>query len=118
MPIAKAEPKTKRPPVKQAAPVRREGGNPVLLLCGVILFTFFIYSNSITNGFTNWDDPSHVTSNEDIKSLSPQSIGNMFKPVDKYMYHPLTILSYAVNYSFSKLKPGGYHFTNILFHLF
>src|ERR1051325_9147161 len=32
-------------------------------------------------------------------------------------YHPLTILSLAVNYHFSKLAPYGYHLLNLILHL-
>src|SRR6186713_864516 len=113
MPVKKETPKTPQHSSKRnKASGEKKESNPILLLCGILLFTVFIYSNSFNNGFTNWDDDSHVTNNEDIKSLSPESIGNMFMPTSKYMYHPVTILSYAVNYKLSGLKPGGYHFTN------
>ncbi len=119
MPVRKAANNNYQSAIKQNKPLLDIKGksNSVLILCGILLFTLLVYSNSINNGFTNWDDDSHVTANDDIKSLSPASIGKMFKPTEKYMYHPITILSYAINYKFSGLKPKGYHVTNLLLHL-
>ena len=32
-------------------------------------------------------------------------------------FHPLTMLSYMVDFSISRLNPAGYHITNLLFHI-
>jgi tetratricopeptide (TPR) repeat protein len=67
-----------------------------------------------------WDDQAYVTNNTLIKNLDGTSIIKIFKE-DRGLYanyHPLTTLSLAVNYHFSKDKPFGYHLTNLILHLF
>ncbi|HNR20459.1 MAG TPA: tetratricopeptide repeat protein [Bacteroidia bacterium] len=91
-------------------------GNTLLIIL-LIAACLIVYGNSIGYNFTNWDDPVHVLENPDIKSLSAQNVLNMFSVNERYMYHPLTIISYAINYSFSGLSPGGYHFLNLLLHI-
>ena len=66
------------------------------------------------NEFVNWDDEYYVINNPllrgpDLKGIfSQQVLGN---------YHPLTILSYAFNYSISKLDPFSYLLVNYLLHI-
>lgn len=117
MSTGKKVPASKGKPTNTQIPGKNSTSNSYLLLGGVLLFTLFLFSDSVNHDFTNWDDPVHVIKNESIHSLSATSAGTMFKPNDQYMYHPLTILSYAINYSVSGLKPMGYHLTNLLFHL-
>lgn len=85
----------------------------------IVLISFFCYAPALKNKFTNWDDPIYVTENNLIKNLSIDSIKKIFHPQTHVVsnYHPLTILSLAVNYHFSKLNPRAYILTNILFHL-
>ena len=91
-----------------------------LVLVIILLITFAAYFPSQQNGMLKtWDDQAYVTNNTLIKSLSPTSIAKIFKE-DRGLYanyHPLTTLSLALNYHFSKEKPFGYHFTNLLLHI-
>ena len=80
------------------------------LLC---ILTFIVFSPSLKNGFTNWDDPQYVTENIAVKNFS---IKEIFTTHVNTNYHPLTMLSFAVEYRFFKLKPFVYHFNNILLH--
>ena len=41
-----------------------------LLVLGIVLVTYFSFSPSLRNGFTNWDDPTYLTENEMIRDLS------------------------------------------------
>lgn len=89
-----------------------------LLLLGIIVGAcLVVYGASVGFAFTNWDDPVHVLENPDIKSLSAESVARMFSPNERYMYHPLTVLSYTVNYKISALSPAGYHVLNLLLHI-
>jgi tetratricopeptide (TPR) repeat protein len=84
---------------------------------GILLLTFFVYRHSLKNGFTNWDDPVYVVENQIITSLTSENIKAIFNTPVSLNYHPLTMLSLAVDYSFSELDPRGYHTTNLIFHL-
>lgn len=71
----------------------------------------------LQNGFTNWDDPVYVTSNELIKDLSFNGIKAIFTTPVSSLYHPLTIFSLALNYGASGLNPFSYTMTNLILHL-
>jgi len=79
----------------------------------VLLITFYPVLES---GFTNWDDPAYVTSNVEIRSLAPVNVGRIFTSFCCGHYHPLTLLSFAVEYRIFKLSPFFYHADNLLLH--
>lgn len=85
----------------------------------ILILTFITFSPSLNYSFTSWDDPLYVTENELIKSLSIENIKNIFSIKNNVAlnYHPVTIVSLAIDYHFSKLKPYHYHFTNLIIHL-
>jgi tetratricopeptide (TPR) repeat protein len=90
----------------------------VLIVVAVILIiTFFSYTPSLNNEFTNWDDPTYVMDNQYIIDLKKENINLMFTKPVSLNYHPLTILSLAINYHYSRLDPKPYHTTNLIFHL-
>jgi Tfp pilus assembly protein PilF len=93
-----------------------------LLFVGLILLATFITYIPALNSlkeFTNWDDPVYVTKQTQIKSLDWSNIKQMFNPSNHVSlnYHPVTMLSLAINHHFSKLNPTSYFLTNIIFHL-
>jgi len=94
--------------------------NSLLWLAGILLITFIAFSPSLKNGFTNWDDNVYVPENGLIKSVSFNNIKKMFD-TDNHVslnYHPITILSLAIDYKISGFSAKAFHFTNLLFHLF
>ena len=90
----------------------------ILLLSLILLITVIIYFPALQNKFTNWDDGGYVTDNTYIKSLSGENVGYMFTKPIASNFHPLTILSLALNYQVSGMKPFSYFLVNIIFHLF
>jgi len=93
-------------------------GRSWLIALGIAFLTFAILSQVIESEFTNWDDPSYVINNYKIKSLD---LEKFFTPVsENYVmanYHPLTMLSLALDYWMNELDPKGYHLTALLLHL-
>jgi protein O-mannosyl-transferase len=83
----------------------------------VLLLTVLVYYPSIHNSFTDWDDPIHVMDNPDVVSFSAGTLKNIFTPNDRYLYHPLTILSYAIEYELWGPDPEPFHIDNIILHL-
>ena len=84
-----------------------------------MLLTAMVFSFSLRDSFTNWDDDDDVTGNPLVRSLSLHAIGRVFSP-GAFVggnYHPVTILSLAVNYAAGGLNPVGYIAANILAHL-
>lgn len=108
-----AKSKTKKAKQRKIKP---EVGFCILVL---LIATFLAFYPSLGNGFTNWDDEIYIHRNELIYNLSGKNIQAIFdvdNPVSAN-YHPITILSLAINYNFGKLSPYGYHLVNLIFHL-
>jgi protein O-mannosyl-transferase len=82
----------------------------------ITIVTYFVFSPSLDDGFTNWDDNTYVTDNPLVITNSVPVVKIFESPVASN-YHPLTVLSLALNYQDGKLDPFGYHLVNIIFHL-
>jgi len=90
----------------------------VILSIGLILIiTFIAFFPCLKNGFINWDDDRYVTENTIVQNLSLESVRQVFASFFVGNYQPLTMLSYLIDYRFSKLNPLGYHLTNLILHL-
>ncbi len=88
-----------------------------LLILVIVVITSFVYLPSINNNFTNWDDQKYVVENPFIKSISAENLKNIFSKFYLANYHPLTLLSFMVEYGFFGDNPSVYHLTNLLLHL-
>ncbi len=86
-------------------------------LVPVVAITLVLFIPSLQNGFTNWDDVLYVTSNPLLKSLNADGLKAIFSTPVVSNYHPLTILSLAINYQFAELNPMSYHLTSVLLHV-
>ncbi len=93
----------------------------LVVIVAVLVITYICFSPALSSKkeFTNWDDPGYVIEQPLVKSLSKENIKTLFKPETQVMlnYHPLTMISLAINYSYSKLNVKAYVLTNIFIHL-
>ncbi len=89
----------------------------LLLPAAIAVVTWLFYQVCINNQFTNWDDPGYIRDNALIKDLSGQGLANIFSTSIMGNYHPLTILTYAIEYSYVRLEPMLYHIDSLLFHI-
>lgn len=88
------------------------------ILLSICVITFICFNRSLTNQFTSWDDDVYIPKNPYIKALTTENLKAIFSEnVTQNYYHPLTILSYALNFHFAGLSPFSYYLTNILLHL-
>lgn len=78
--------------------------------------TFIVYIPALWNGFINWDDDAYVYENPYIKSFDFNFIKWTFSSVYFNNWHPLTMISYALDYAVWGLNPFGYHLTNVILH--
>lgn len=87
----------------------------IAILC---IVTFICFSYTRHNQFTNWDDDYYVTNDPYIKALTADNLKVIFtEDITKNNYHPLCMLSLAINYYFSGLNPQPYYLTNIFIHI-
>lgn len=101
-------------------------------MAAILVIVFIAYKPSLKNDWTNWDDPTYVLENERVRNFDMETAKYFFNtdhPVS-LNYHPLTMLSLAMDYSIANSKgkkskdnlyPGynakTYHTTNLIFHL-
>lgn len=115
----------KSPPVKkQEAKIEKPEANskkkvklwiPIVV---ILVLTTIVYANSFQNDFImNWDDAGYIVNNNYIKTLDGESLNAIF--TDYYMsnFHPLTTLTYAIEYSIAGENVFLYHFNNFWLHL-
>ena len=109
------------PPGKEVTEKRKQRGpvNMKMLFYIVVIgvMTAAAFLPSLTNDFADLDDSAYVIDNNDITGLSAANIKSMFTKGYVGHYCPVTMLSYAVDHHFFKLKPFGYHLTNYLLNI-
>jgi len=81
------------------------------------LLTFIAYYPVLSNQLIDWDDLKYIVESPITRDLSLQGLINMFSQPVMGNYHPLTMLSLALNFSISGASPVGYHLTNLLLHI-
>ncbi len=83
----------------------------------IAVIIWVVFQNCSNALFTNWDDPGYITNNPLIRDCSWDGIKNIFSTTSMGNYHPLTIISYAIEYSFTGLQPRLYHTDNLVLHI-
>jgi tetratricopeptide (TPR) repeat protein len=101
-----------------AAPIRgktkSEKGKYYVMLAIILLISFLVYLPVLNNKLLAWDDDLYLKTNPLVHSINLKDI------FSKYVmgnYHPLTILTFAIEYKFFGLNGTGYHVINLLLHL-
>lgn len=82
--------------------------------------TALVFSDGFSHEFTNWDDDVYVLNNLTIRGLDGEHFKEMVtRPTAEVAgnYHPVTVISLAVNYAMGKDSFSVYYGTNLLFHL-
>ncbi len=93
-------------------------GHSLLLSLLMIAITLLVYGQVINHDFVVWDDPLYVTANDRIQQgFDWESIRWAFTTNHGATWIPLTWLSLMLDYRMHGLSPGGYHLTNLCWHL-
>jgi len=108
-----SEPKEQKP----IPDISRIGTKELLWLSAILTATFIFYFPTLKNNFVDWDDNIYILNNPFIFSLGIKNIADIFTSFFMANYHPLTMLSYAMEYAVTGESPFLYHFTNVIFHL-
>ena len=109
-------PKAKK---KEKPKVAKANYNYMWPLLAVVIVTILVFIPALDGDFVNWDDETYIEENRTIQAFSLDNLREMFDPDRSLIgnYHPLTELSFAINFAIFKLDPAGYIGTNILIHL-
>jgi tetratricopeptide (TPR) repeat protein len=81
----------------------------------ILILTFAAYISALNAGFVNWDDEDYIINNLLVRDIS--NLQALITTPVQGNYHPLTMISLAINYSISGLEAWSYHLFNLLFHL-
>lgn len=88
-----------------------------LTMVVLAVLALLVYGSATTNGLLNWDDNFYITESAYLKNLSWVGIKGIFTAYLVGNYHPLTLLSYAIEYAAAgRIDPVLMHTTNILLH--
>lgn len=91
------------------------------VLAAILLVTVLTYMPVFDSAkeFTNWDDPAYVTEQPLVRSLEAANIKQMFKTESRVAanYHPLTMLTLAVDYQRGEGQMWAFMQTALLLHL-
>ncbi len=89
----------------------------ILLSLILIAATTFLFQPLGQYKFLNYDDDNYITENARLQSgLNWNTFRWAFTTTTLANWHPLTWLSYMLDYQLFRLNPGGYHLTNLLLH--
>lgn len=90
----------------------------ILISITLVIMTLLIFWRVQHFEFLNYDDQIYVTDNAQVRQgLTFESVKWAFTSDEAGFWHPLTWLSLMLDYELYRLNPGGYHWTNLLFHI-
>jgi len=89
-------------------------GSFLLLIVAVLYATL---GGVVYYDYVNWDDPLYVTADPLIKDISTAGIARIFSTAVAGNYHPLTILSYALEFHWLGRSSHHFHLINLLLHI-
>ncbi|CAN5359542.1 tetratricopeptide repeat protein [soil metagenome] len=86
---------------------------PVLLLFAASIILFL---PSLSYALLNWDDEEYITRNAWLLNLCWRNVTGIFFHPYFNNYHPLTIISYMIDFRLWGYDPVGYRAENLLLH--
>ena len=108
--------KKSQPQVQSTGVIQQQlNKHPSWIVPFILILTFLAYIPALSAGFVNWDDGDYAYNNIFIRSLS--NIKEILTTPVQGNYHPLTMLSLAINYAISGDNAWSYHLFNLIFHL-
>lgn len=92
-----------------------------LLPLGIAICVLIAFLPILDSGkqFTNWDDNQYVTEQPLVKQLNEETVSAMFDTSTQVAanYHPLTMLTLAIDYELFGDTASAFARTNLMFHI-
>ena len=80
------------------------------------LMVWAVFGQTLRHEFV-YDSIAYVCENPDIsQGLNPSGVAQAFRGTYVANWHPITMLSYLLDYELYGLNPAGYHGTNVFLH--
>src|SRR5262249_45042204 len=91
---------------------------PIWICLGLAVLGLVIFVQTFSFGFVTWDDPQYITENLQLRQgLTMSNVWWALTTTYQFYWHPLTWLSYLVDYEWFGLNAGGYHAVNAVLHI-
>jgi len=91
--------------------------NTIIFLGGGIVFiTLLVYIPALQNEFVNWDDHKYIAEMQRFQPINFDNIYSAFTGFYVSNWHPLTLLSHAIDYKIWGLNPFWHHLGNNILH--
>ncbi|MGH7828942.1 MAG: hypothetical protein ACREP8_02080, partial [Candidatus Binatia bacterium] len=87
-----------------------------LLPAFIPLATFIAFLPALQNGFVDWDDYKNLVENPHYRGLAWTELRWMFTTFHIGHYHPLTWMSFGLDYWLWGMDPMGYHLASLVLH--
>lgn len=92
--------------------------NTYLVVILLIVVSCAAFGRIADNGFINFDDPGYITKNNHVQSgINPQSIKWAATSVVVGNWHPVTMISHAIDWSLFGTNASGHHLVNLFLHI-
>jgi Flp pilus assembly protein TadD len=89
-----------------------------LVLLGLSAAILLVFWQAQTFKLVRYDDPFYVAENSHVLSgITKENVLWAFTNAEAGFWHPLTWLSLMLDFELHGFRPGGYHWTNVMFHL-
>lgn len=88
--------------------------NQYFTALAIVALVLIAYIRVFNFDFISWDDTAYTIANRSVTSISFDHIREWFTSFFIGNYHPLTMVSYAIDYAIGGDQPAIYHTTNIL----
>jgi hypothetical protein len=89
----------------------------VAVCAGLIALVWFVFGQTVTFPFINFDDPEYVYEVPEInQGLNAHGVIWAFTNVPSPSWSPLTNISHMIEAQVYGMKAGGYHLTNVALH--
>lgn len=91
----------------------------MLAVLMLIILTLVIYWPVQNYDFISFDDSMYITKNGHVQSgITLDGLKWAFSTKYFGLWHPVTWLSYMLDYQLYRFNAGGYHWTNVIIHIF
>jgi Tfp pilus assembly protein PilF len=89
-----------------------------LIILFLIITSLVVYGRILGNSFINFDDEVYLTKNQHVQAgLNAATIKWAFTGIVSSNWHPVTLLSHALDWSLFKDHAGAHHLVNLILHI-